>query len=82
MGGTCALVACGTGAQAQAPPVSERIANALLQSRSGPQATWDEETGTQLEGLDAEWYNTANGEYFHYVKRTVDSYLDARQSRS
>jgi len=68
------------GAQAQTPPVSERIAQALLQSRSGLQATWDEETGTQLEGLDAEWYNTANGDYFHYVKRTVDSYLDARQS--
>ena len=70
----------GIRAQAQAPPVSERIANALLQSRSGPQATWDEKTGMQLEGLDAEWYNTANGDYFRYVKRTVDSYLDVRQS--
>jgi unsaturated rhamnogalacturonyl hydrolase len=60
--------------------VSERIANALSQSRSGPQAAWDEETGTQLEGLAAEWYNTANGDYFHSVKRTMDSYLDARQS--
>jgi unsaturated rhamnogalacturonyl hydrolase len=66
------------GAQAQIQPVSERIAQALLQSPN--QATWDEETGTKLEGLDAEWYNTANGDYFHYVKRTVDSYLDARQS--
>ena len=70
----------GSTAQAQTPPESERIANALLQSRSGPQATWDEGTGTKLEGLAAEWYNTANGDYFHYVKRTVDSYLDARQS--
>ncbi len=68
------------GAQAQTPPVSERIANALLQSRSGPQATWDEETGWQLEGLDAQWYNTANGDYFHYVRRMVDSYLDTRKS--
>ncbi len=68
------------GDEAQTPPASERIANVLLQSRSGPQAAWNEETGTQLEGLDAEWYNTANGDYFHYVKRTVDSYLDARQS--
>jgi unsaturated rhamnogalacturonyl hydrolase len=68
------------GAQAQTLLVSERIANALLQSRSGSPAAWDEETGTQLEGLDAEWYNTANGEYFHYVKRTVDAYLDTRQS--
>jgi len=70
------------GGPAQTPPVPERIANALLQSRSGPQATWDEETGTQLEGLDAEWYNTANGDYFQYVKRTVDSYVDARRSAS
>jgi unsaturated rhamnogalacturonyl hydrolase len=70
----------GPGAEARTPPVSERIAHALLQSPSGPQITWDEETGTQLEGLDAEWYNTANGDYFHYVKLTVDSYLDARQS--
>jgi unsaturated rhamnogalacturonyl hydrolase len=66
------------GAPAQTPPASVRIAHVLLQSRSGSHATWNEETGTQLEGLDAEWYNTANGDYFHYVKRTVDSYLDAR----
>jgi unsaturated rhamnogalacturonyl hydrolase len=70
----------GPTAHALTPPESERIANTLLQSRSGPQATWDEGTGTKLEGLAAEWYNTANGNYFHYVKRTVDSYLDARQS--
>jgi rhamnogalacturonyl hydrolase YesR len=36
---------------------------------------WDEETGLQLEGLDAVWYNTANGDYFRYGKGKVDEYL-------
>ena len=74
------------GAHAQKAPLSERIANALLQqlaegqSAGAAAANWDDETGRQLEGLDAEWYNTANGDYFRYVKSKVDAYLDARRS--
>jgi unsaturated rhamnogalacturonyl hydrolase len=72
------------GAHAQTPGLSERIANSLLQHHSERSSstgqTWDEETGTRLEGLEAEWYNTANGDYFRYAKQTVDSYLDAHPS--
>ena len=31
----------------------------------------------QILGLDAEWYNTADGDYFRYVRQTIDAYLDA-----
>ena len=66
---------------AQTEPLSERIANAFLHNPEQSQpATWDEEIGTQLQGLDAEWYNTANGDYFHFVEGTVDAYLDARDA--
>src|SRR5579862_2087173 len=64
--------------EGQKGAASERIANSITHSNSGRSpATWDEEVGTELEGMDAEWYNTANGEYFHYLKRITDSYLDA-----
>jgi unsaturated rhamnogalacturonyl hydrolase len=33
---------------------------------------WNYETGTLLEGMDALWYETANGEYFKYIKTSID----------
>jgi unsaturated rhamnogalacturonyl hydrolase len=69
------------GVFAQTPALSVRLADSLLQRHPGSSSstaqTWDEETGTRLEGLEAEWYNTANGDYFRYAKQAVDSYLDA-----
>ena len=53
---------------------SERMADAvLLRPAEGREAAqWDEGTGSVLGGMDAAWYNTANGDYFRYVKRIVD----------
>lgn len=62
---------------AQTNPWSIRIANALIaraaQTENSP--VWNEQTGLELEGLDAAWYNTANGDYFRYVRKTVDGFL-------
>jgi unsaturated rhamnogalacturonyl hydrolase len=69
-------------ADAETAPWSERIANSLLQhplneSSGGATATWDAETGFELEGLEAEWYNTAKGDYYHSAKEKVDAVLEA-----
>ena len=60
-----------------------RIANTIIQhnpaDKTGTRSTsvWDEATGRQLEGLDALWYDSANGDYFRYGKSVVDQYLDS-----
>jgi unsaturated rhamnogalacturonyl hydrolase len=62
---------------------SARIANTIVQHNPVGQASvrtegaWDEETGRQLEGLEALWYDSANGDYFRYGKSVVDQYLDS-----
>ena len=33
---------------------------------------WNYELGTLLEGMDAVWFNTADGDYYKYVKSSVD----------
>ncbi len=38
----------------------------------GAPGAWNYETGTLLDGMDALWYNTANGAYFRYVKQAID----------
>jgi unsaturated rhamnogalacturonyl hydrolase len=64
---------------------SVRIANTLTANASqsgdhGAAKEWSGETGLELEGLSAAWYNTANGDYFRFVRKTVDAYLDAHSS--
>ena len=70
---------------AQTVPWSVRTADTLIAhaSQSGDQGSAKEgpnETGLELEGLSAAWYNTANGDYFRFVRKTVDAYLDAHSS--
>jgi unsaturated rhamnogalacturonyl hydrolase len=69
-------------ADAETAHWSERIANSLIQrplneSSSRASATWDVETASQLEGLEAEWYNTAKGDYYRRAKETVDAVFQA-----
>jgi unsaturated rhamnogalacturonyl hydrolase len=64
-------------ARAESAPWSERIANSLIHSQGEAATTWDAETSFQLEGLQAEWYNTANGEYYRHTKAIVDAVLGA-----
>jgi unsaturated rhamnogalacturonyl hydrolase len=67
---------------AQGSPWSVRVANALIArtSDSEPGSPVDLKVGLELEGLNAAWYNTANGEYFRYARKVVDAYLDAHPS--
>lgn len=64
---------------AQTIPWSVRVASALVartpQGEKPP--AWNDQAGLELEGLAAAWYNTANGDYFQYVRRTIDASLGA-----
>ena len=37
---------------------------------------WNYELGVLLNGIDAAWYDSADGAYYHYVKQAVDPLLD------
>jgi unsaturated rhamnogalacturonyl hydrolase len=36
---------------------------------------WGYEEGVLLDGLAAQWHTTANGDYFRYIKDSVDKYI-------
>jgi unsaturated rhamnogalacturonyl hydrolase len=69
----------------QSTMLEERVANTIIQfnhvneTRVRSAKAWDEETGLQLQGLNAAWYNTANGDYFRYGKSRIDEYLSVRE---
>jgi hypothetical protein len=71
-----ALIGPGSRAGAQSGPEAERLADAVLQSGSPANGAWNEETGLQLEGLEATWYNTAKGDYFRSARGRVDAVLE------
>jgi unsaturated rhamnogalacturonyl hydrolase len=75
-------VACTTVAMAQQLPLSQRVANSTIERwPSGrfvaPDAkwAWNYELATLLNGMDAVWYNTADGAYYRYVKQSVDQLI-------
>ena len=62
---------------------TQRIADATLhrpaegQLAPGPSVEWSAETGQLLEGMEAAWYDTADGDYFRYARQVVDAHLNA-----
>jgi unsaturated rhamnogalacturonyl hydrolase len=73
-----------TPSRAEGPPrqtLSIRMANAIMQrwpsggQSSSPEESrrWGYELGILLEGMDSAWYNTADGDYFRYIKGSVDA---------
>jgi unsaturated rhamnogalacturonyl hydrolase len=36
---------------------------------------WNYELGTLLDGMDAVWYGSAKGEYYRYLKQSVDQFV-------
>jgi len=36
---------------------------------------WNYELGTLLQGIDTVWYNTADRDYYNYVKQSVDQFI-------
>jgi unsaturated rhamnogalacturonyl hydrolase len=87
--GTCLLPFIATilctsvSAFSQSTQWSVEIANTIIShhpaDKTGtPSADgWDEETGRQLQGLEALWYDSAKGDYFRYGKSIVDQSLDS-----
>ena len=68
----------------QQKPVSQRMADATIERWPKGQFTppdkpwkWNYELGALLEGMDAVWYDTANGAYYHYIKDSVDPFISA-----
>jgi unsaturated rhamnogalacturonyl hydrolase len=67
---------------AQQAQRSQRMAQSTMQrwpeGRFTPEGTrwrWNYELGTLLMGMDAEWYNTADGRYFRYLRQSVDPFV-------
>ena len=70
-------------ALAQQSPWSERAANAAIarwpDGRFVPadaKWVWNYELGTLLDGMDAVWFNSADGRYFNYIKASVDQFVE------
>ncbi|MFZ0661880.1 MAG: glycoside hydrolase family 88 protein [Acidobacteriaceae bacterium] len=60
-------------------PWSQRVANSTISRWPdgrfvAPNAkwAWNYELGTLLNGMDAVWYNSADGDDYHYVKQAID----------
>lgn len=70
------LVVLGLGCQfAQANDGAQHAADRVAASVDASASSWNEGVGLELEGLEAEWYNTANGDYFRRAKSRVDAIL-------
>jgi unsaturated rhamnogalacturonyl hydrolase len=71
-------------ARAQELPWSQRVADQTLKRwpdgrfvPAGAPWNWDHQTSVLLQGVEAVWYNTADGDDFRYIKDSVDPFLSA-----
>ena len=83
------VLACAGGwpAVADGPPnqsLSRRMANVTIQRWPNGQFSppdkpwrWNYELGTLLEGMDAVWYNSADGSAYQYIKNSIDPFISA-----
>ncbi len=69
---------------AQQKPWSQRMADSTMQrwpngrwAAAGAPWHWNYELGTLLEGMDAVWYGSGKGEYYRYIKASVDQFVTA-----
>ena len=63
-------------------PWSQRTADATMArwplghfAPDGQRWGWNYELGTLLEGYDAVWFNTADPRYYHYIKDSLDQWV-------
>jgi unsaturated rhamnogalacturonyl hydrolase len=78
------IVSVAGAAHAQQAPWSQRMADTTMRrwpegrfAAAGAPWHWNYELGTLLEGMDAVWYGSANGDYFRYIKKAVDPFVGA-----
>ena len=71
---------------AQSASWAQRMANSTIArwpdgrwAAAGAQH-WNYELGTLLEGMDAVWYGSAKGEYYRYLKQSVDQFVGPDRS--
>jgi unsaturated rhamnogalacturonyl hydrolase len=69
-------------AHSQQLPWSQRAANSTISRwpdgrfvAPGAKWVWNYELGVLLNGMDAVWYDTADGDYYRYAKQAVDQFL-------
>lgn len=63
-------------ALAESDGTVQQMANALMHQQStSASVQWDREEGLRVEAMQNAWYNTANEEYFRYVKNEIDASL-------
>src|SRR5580700_8303653 len=83
------LAAMSDAATGQQAPWSQRMADTTMErwpeghfAPAGAPWHWNYELGTLLEGMDTVWYGSAKGEYFRYIKKSVDLFVGADGSIS
>jgi unsaturated rhamnogalacturonyl hydrolase len=70
-------------ANAQSPPVSERMAATAMTCwanswETDPARTerWSYEQGVLLKGIENVWLNTADGKYFAFIQHSIDRFVN------
>jgi len=66
-------------ASAQSKSLSEQLTNTAkekLYQDSSAKTKWSYDMGVLLEGAAAVWYNTGNADYFKYIQKSMDTYVD------
>jgi unsaturated rhamnogalacturonyl hydrolase len=71
------------GAAGQAKPISEQIADTAMtrlwvdsQNGKGVPDRWNYEQGVVLSGMRNLWYSTADRQYYDYLKKGVDAFIN------
>jgi unsaturated rhamnogalacturonyl hydrolase len=69
-------------AHSQQLPWSQRAANSTISRwpdghfvAPGAKWVWNYELGVLLNGMDAVWYDTADGSYYRYAKQAIDQFV-------
>jgi len=73
----CTFLLAGIGLRAQTLPWSQRMANTAITiwKDSLPGTNWSYDQGVVLQGLQSVWQQSAKGEYFSYIQKSMDRYV-------
>lgn len=73
----CTFLFAGLGLWAQTLPWSQRMANTAIHlwKDSLPGTNWSYDQGIVLQGLQSVWQQSAKGEYFSYIQKSMDRYV-------
>src|SRR5687767_12278029 len=74
------FLALSSSAFSQSKPASERMAATVMDIWAdslwtGRPFKWSYDQGVLLEGISAIWQRTGDGKYFHYIKKSMDHFV-------